>query len=466
MAARLSAPAPFNCLYTQHRIPCRLSTGRAAHHSSCFRQVRSQVAAAAVEDAFESLAGLICPQDIPVALGVTDLGRGLVATRDVPAGECLLSLDCFSTLLVVDEPLRTGDAFGASVLSEWQSLWMELPPLLANYLRSRRGDWFRRLVAWLLWLKQNNTSPVWDMYLQLLPNEAEMSSLMNYTPEERAELQLPHLIALAEKEREGIEGLHASLFSSTTGQLKALDLAPNVSDTLWAASMVNSRCFSDAAGRELLSLMVPLADMANHSIEPNAGYRLDPGAGTFSVTSTKAIPAGSEVLISYLGEKPAKSSAELMKDYGFVLPGNTNDTLSFTAAGQEQQQLLRPLELLEASAAAVTAAEGSHEAATQKRRTQAVIKSLQPYVAQTGGLQGGSSQSQQALLRQLRQQCQEQLDSCATSIQEDEQLQGSAAAQGSVRLQAAIAVRLEHKRLLATAISVLDSYEKQLTAKE
>lgn len=26
-----------------------------------------------------------------------------------------------------------------------------------------------------------------------------MSSLMNYTPEERAELQLPHLIALAEK---------------------------------------------------------------------------------------------------------------------------------------------------------------------------------------------------------------------------------------------------------------------------
>jgi hypothetical protein len=92
------------------------------------------------------------------------------------------------------------------------------------------------------------------------------------------------------QERDGIEGLHASLFSSSTGELKALDLAPDVSDTLWAASMVNSRCFSDAAGRELLSLMVPLADMANHSNEPNgpnAGYRLDPGAGTFSVTSTK-----------------------------------------------------------------------------------------------------------------------------------------------------------------------------------
>lgn len=101
-------------------------------------------------------------------------------------------------------------------------------------------------------------------------------------------LCIPLHVSDPRQEREGIEGLHASLFSSSTGELKALNLAPDVSDTLWAASMVNSRCFSDAAGRELLSLMVPLADMANHSPdEPNATYRLDPGTGTFSVTSTK-----------------------------------------------------------------------------------------------------------------------------------------------------------------------------------
>lgn len=75
-------------------------------------------------------------------MGVTDLGRGLVATQDVPTGQCLLSVDCFSTLLVVDEPLKTGDVFGASVLTEWQSCWgMELPPLLDNYLRSRECQW-------------------------------------------------------------------------------------------------------------------------------------------------------------------------------------------------------------------------------------------------------------------------------------------------------------------------------------
>jgi hypothetical protein len=50
----------------------------------------------------------------------------------------------------------------------------------------------------------------------------------------------------------------------------------------------------------------------------------------------QAISAGSEVLISYLGEKPSKSSTQLMKDYGFILPGNTNDSLTFKVQGAEQ----------------------------------------------------------------------------------------------------------------------------------
>lgn len=113
-----------------------------------------------------------------------------------------------------------------------------------------------------------------------------MSALMNFTPQERQELQCPHLITLAQQERDGIRGLHDSLFSSSTGDLRALDLAPSFTDTLWAACMVNSRCFSDAAGREALSLMVPLCDLANHSASPNAAYRLDAAQQHFSLVST------------------------------------------------------------------------------------------------------------------------------------------------------------------------------------
>ncbi len=73
----------------------------------------------------------------------------------------------------------------------------------------------------------------------------EMCALMNFTAEERAELQFPELVELAEQERAAIEGLHAAIFSSSSGELAALDLAPHSSDTVWAASLVNSRCFSD-----------------------------------------------------------------------------------------------------------------------------------------------------------------------------------------------------------------------------
>jgi hypothetical protein len=49
----------------------------------------------------------------------------------------------------------------------------------------------------------------------------------------------------------------------------------------------------------------------------------------------QAIAAGEEVLISYLGETPSKSSTELMKDYGFMMPGNLNDGIQFEAGDGE-----------------------------------------------------------------------------------------------------------------------------------
>lgn len=91
-------------------------------------------------DVFDTLAGLLCPNELHIGVGHTQYGRGLVAREELSADEVLLSTDAFSTLLVVDEPLRTGAAFGASVLSDWQSVWgIELPALLTSYLQS--SEW-------------------------------------------------------------------------------------------------------------------------------------------------------------------------------------------------------------------------------------------------------------------------------------------------------------------------------------
>lgn len=52
--------------------------------------------------------------------------------------------------------------------------------------------------------------------------------------------------------------------------------------------------------------------------------------------------------------------------------------------------------------------------------------------------------------------------SLPTSIQEDLELQGSPAVQSSVRLQAAVAARLEHKQLLAMTVRILGNCEAML----
>lgn len=98
-------------------------------------------------EVFDALAGLLCSNELQIGVGYTQYGRGLVARDDLPADEVLLSVDAFSTLLVVDEPLRTGVAFGGAVLSDWQSVWgIELPALLSSYLQS--SEWKQLQQQW------------------------------------------------------------------------------------------------------------------------------------------------------------------------------------------------------------------------------------------------------------------------------------------------------------------------------
>eukprot|EP00775_Hariotina_reticulata_P003651 gene3651-3912_t len=379
-----------------------------------------------VSQQFDGLAGLVCP-GAHVKSDITALGRGLVAQQDLPAGTTVLVVDSFNLLCVTDEPLKTGNSFGKALLTDFQLLHGDLPPLLSSYLLSSRGTWFTRLAAWLLWLSRHGGG-VWQLYTQMLPKEADMGSLMNFTPEERHELQCMELQTLAEQERSAIQNLHDSVFSSYTGDLRTLDLAPTLQDTLWAACMV---------GRELLSLMVPCCDMANHSMDPNATYKLDPASNTFQITLTQDVAAGNEVLISYLGSKPDKNNRQLMKDYGFVLPGNTSDLIEFETT----------------------------EEAAAKRRQQAVLKSLKPFV-QLGSVSAGMEQqpaAQQQLAQELLSQCQVMTSRFATSLQEDQALlAGARHQQVSGRYGAAVRARVEQKVLLLTAEQLLKAYAKSL----
>lgn len=83
-----------------------------------------------------------------------------------------------------------------------------------------------------------------------------------------------------------------------------------------------------------LSLMVPHADLANHAFQPNAIYALRASQGVFELRSCTPIAKGQPICITYGTDK---TNAELMRDYGFVVPGNPNDRLDFTCTSLQQQ---------------------------------------------------------------------------------------------------------------------------------
>ncbi|GAB4817745.1 hypothetical protein N2152v2_004791 [Parachlorella kessleri] len=192
------------------------------------------------------------------------------------------------------------------------------------------------------------------------------------------------LDALAAKEREEIFGLHARVFSSESGELRSLSLATSPEETLWAACMVNSRCFSEKVAGEVVSMVVPCADMANHLNDPNAAYVFNPRTDCFELVSLRDIAQGEEVCISY-GCR-SKDNTELMRDYGFIQQANPNDRVPFRTGTDVASRLAYgdvPPPSLHAAHLQATlqfAAQASQLSQQAVARLPAILGSLQPFL--------------------------------------------------------------------------------------
>jgi hypothetical protein len=254
-------------------------------------------------------------------------------------------------------------------------------------------------------------------------------------------------------------------YSNSTGTLRSLDLVDGKDPctTLWIAAMVNSRCFSDRVGGEAVSLMVPCCDMANHSRAPNAAYRYDPRAERFALTALRDISAGEEVCISYgcIG----KNNDDLMRDYGFVLPGNENDRLPFptgddiltrlkgggVAPKLNRQRLLAAFSM----GGAATRRKATFDEGDQGRRV-AAFASLEPLQGVYGEV--GTLQEELECCTALLDQCTRWLQEMPTTAATDEALLAGAEGPLSPRIAQAVAYRLEHKRLIQAAKTGLQRY--------
>ncbi|WIA21504.1 hypothetical protein OEZ85_000708 [Tetradesmus obliquus] len=285
-------------------------------------------------DVYEQLAHA-AGATVATAVGTTQLGRGLIVSRDIDSSrQPLVSVPVQNALVIADDPVGSISIYSDRAHRRWQEVNGELPQLLLEFLQ---GDarWDIRMAAWLLYVKQMaaqpGSLPLWQAYLGLLPQEQDMCCLLNYSRAEAAELQLPGLVAEAAVQADWAAYLHGKYLHYKSGSLAPLRLSGSLAESLWAISMVRSRTFSEDMAGECLTLMVPYADLANHSFDNNSTFCMARDAKSFQLQSLRPLAAGEELTISYGATKP---NAECLRDYGFVVPGNPCDRVHFTRSGE------------------------------------------------------------------------------------------------------------------------------------
>ena len=398
---------------------------------------------------YTSLAAALTLQPAPlVTAGPTPRGgRGLITHRPLPAGTTLLSVDVSCALVLADATPVPPASPAAEALADWSALHDPPPPLLASFILTSPDNWFARAVAWLMWATAHGP-PVWRAYGDVLPGLDDLSSLMTFSAAEAETLLrgAPGLVAAAAAERAAIAGLHDRLFSSASGALAALDLAPSLDHTLRAAALINSRSFAEAAPPpvgwdgggggggasggasapaaalfQALSLVVPCVDLANHDPDdPNAVFGFigedEGGAGggcaAFGLRASRDLEAGEEVTISYTGDggsggrggvgggggggaSTSKDSTRMLRDYGFVPAGNRADVLAPLGAspaeaarlGGDESPAFQAAAARAAAAAVVAACEGatSEDKAAARRAGAALTSIASAAAAPVGG---------------------------------------------------------------------------------
>ncbi|PHH89712.1 hypothetical protein CDD83_5439 [Cordyceps sp. RAO-2017] len=246
---------------------------------------------------FQALPGSTFSDSIQtVDLRSRNAGRGIVATRDIPADTTLFTIPRRSIMSIETSPLRQklphlfesqGDGDDEQALDPWSALILVL---VHEYFLG--------------------PSSLWEPYMAVLPETFDTP--MFWSDEELAELQASPLLSKIGR-AEADDMFRAKLLPiirsrpmGSTIMAYAFDLE-NDED----GSDNDDGWVEDREGRSMLG-MVPMADLLNADADFNA--HVNHGDDHLTVTSLRPIKAGEEIL-NYYGPHP---NSELLRRYGYV----------------------------------------------------------------------------------------------------------------------------------------------------
>ncbi|KAI6704240.1 hypothetical protein NL676_013376 [Syzygium grande] len=192
-------------------------------------------------------------------------------------------------------------------------------------------DWDLRMACLLLYAfdKPDN---FWQLYGDFLPSADECTSLLLATEGDLSELQDPTLAStMKQQQRRALDFWEKHWHNGAPLKIKRLARDPE--RFTWAVSVAQSRSIGMQIRIGALiqdsNMLIPYADMLNHSFEPNCflHWRFKDRMLEVMINAGQRIRKGDEMTINYLG---SQKNNMFMQRYGFSSPVNPWDAIEFS----------------------------------------------------------------------------------------------------------------------------------------
>ncbi|KAG5105477.1 hypothetical protein JHK82_042447 [Glycine max] len=418
-------------------------------------------------------------------------GFGVYASKDVePLRRARLSMDDFPNVVlgqvIMEIPLEL-------MLTISKKLpWMFFPDIIPldhpifDIINSTNPetDWDLRLACLLLYAFDCEGN-FWQLYGDFLPSADECTSLLLASEEELLELQDPDLASTIRKQQQrSLEFWENNWHSDVPLKIKRLARDPQ--RFAWAVGIAQSRCINMqtriGALNQEANMLIPYADMLNHSFEPNCFFhwRFKDRMLEVLINAGQQIRKGDEMTVNYMS---AQKNDMFMQRYGFSSPVRSNpihirksvhyavrlvhghyknpwDKIKFS--GNARIHLDSFLSIFNISG---LPEEYYHNNCLSKAGDSfvdgAVIAAARTLPTWSDGDVPPIPSMERKAAKELQDECQKMLAEFATTSKQDQKLLDSMA-DATRTLEAAIKYRLHRKLFMEKVFQALEMYQEQI----
>ncbi|MCL7028749.1 hypothetical protein MKW94_029291 [Papaver nudicaule] len=322
-------------------------------------------------------------------------------------------------------------------------------------------DWDLRLACLLLFAFDLEGN-FWQLYGDFLPSADECTSLLLATEEDLVELQDEDLAStMRDQQERALEFWERNWHSAVPLKIKRLARDPE--RFMWALSIAQSRCIKMQMRIGALiqdsDMLIPYADMLNHSFQPNCFFhwRFKDRMLEVMVNAGQKIKKGDEMTVNYMS---GKKNNMFMERYGFSSPANPCDIIQFNSNAKIHLD-----SFLSVFNIAGLPEEYYHNSRLSNSGDNfvdgAVIAAARTLPTWSDGDIPFVPSSERKAARELQEECQQMLSEFSTTPDQDQQILDSLP-QARRTLEAAIKYRLHRKLFLKKVIQALEIYQDRI----